>query len=143
MFLGEYERSLDAKGRIVIPTEYREGLGENPVISKALGGCLAIYPNEVFAEVAARAREIAKRGPRERIAAAALASGAVQVTPDKQGRVAIPPNLRRFAELGREIVIVGNFFRVDVWNVEKNRDRDREADRSIVEAPEVLSEIGM
>jgi len=142
MFLGEHEHSLDAKGRIIIPARYREELGEDPVMAKALDGCLAIYPCATFDEVAAQAREIAKRGPRERIAAASLASGAVELTPDKQGRVAIPPSLRRFARLDREIVIAGNFHRVDIWDAERYWERQRLADSAIQDA-EGLSEIGM
>ena len=111
-------------------------------MAKALDGCLAIYPCATFDEVAAQAREIAKRGPRERIAAASLASGAVELTPDKQGRVAIPPSLRRFARLDREIVIAGNFHRVDIWDAERYWERQRLADSAIQDA-EGLSEIGM
>ncbi len=141
MFLGEDEHSLDGKGRVIIPVRHREELGENPVMAKGLDGCLSIYPQETFLEVAAQAREISRRGPRERVAASGFAAGAVELSPDKQGRVAIPPNLRRYAELEREIVIAGNFHRVDLWSAETYWARQKISDSAMRQA-DGLSEIG-
>ncbi len=141
MFLGEDEHSLDGKGRIIIPVRHREELGEKPVMAKGLDGCLAIYPNEVFQEVAAQAREIGKRGELERVAASGLAAGAIELAPDKQGRVAIPPPMRRYAELDRDVVIAGNFHRVDIWRAETYWERQRIAEKALREA-HGLSEIG-
>ncbi|MCZ7536439.1 MAG: division/cell wall cluster transcriptional repressor MraZ [Acidimicrobiia bacterium] len=141
MFLGEDEHSLDGKGRIIIPVRHREELGERPVMAKGLDGCLSIYPNETFVEVAQQAREIGRRGPHERVASAGFAAGAVELTPDKQGRVAVPPHLRRYAELDKEIVIAGNFHRVDIWNAEAYAERQQIADDAMRRA-DGLAEIG-
>ena len=142
MFLGEYLHSLDAKGRVIVPARHRELLGEEAVMAKALDGCLAIYTKETFLEVAAQAREIAKRGARERQAARVLFAGATEVVPDKQGRVAIPPNLREYADLDREVIVAGNYHRVELWDARKFRERQREGDLSMLDA-EGVAEIGM
>ena len=90
MFLGEYEHSLDAKGRVILPAKFRDQLEGGAVMAKALDGCLAVYPVEEFQRVAANLQEARARGATERQAARTYFSGAVEITPDKQGRVAIP-----------------------------------------------------
>ena len=101
MFLGEAQHSLDVKGRVILPADYRDQLARGAVVSKGLDGCLWVYPREEFEQMAADLHEKAKRGERERVAARALFGGAKEVVPDKQGRVAIPQALREYAELER------------------------------------------
>ena len=99
MFLGEYQHSLDAKGRVILPARFRDQLEGGAVMAKALDGCLAVYPVEEFHRVAANLREARARGATERQAARTYFAGAVEITPDKQGRVAVPAHVRTFAEL--------------------------------------------
>jgi MraZ protein len=142
MFLGEHQHSLDAKGRVILPARFRDQLEHGAVMAKALDGCLAVYPMEEFQRVAEKARELAQRGPRERQAARALAAGAVEIVPDKQGRVAIPPNLREFAQLQRDVIVAGMFHRIEIWDAQRFRELDREGDASILSAEE-LPDLGM
>jgi MraZ protein len=137
VFLGEHQHSLDAKGRVILPARFRDQLAEGAVMAKALDGCLAVYPAEEFQQVAAKAREFAQRGPRERQAARALAAGAVEIVPDKQGRVAVPQNLRDFAGLTREVIVAGMFNRIEIWDAQRFRELDREGDASILSATEI------
>src|SRR5215210_7265772 len=104
MFLGEFQHAVDPKGRVILPSRFRDGLGEGGYLAKQLDGCLAIWTPEEFETVAAEMREKARRGPTERNAARSFFSGAVDVAPDRQGRIAIPPHLREFAGLEREVV---------------------------------------
>ena len=69
MFLGEHQHSLDAKGRVILPARFRDQLEGGAVMAKALDGCLAVYPNAEFAQVAARLNDARNRGARERQAA--------------------------------------------------------------------------
>ena len=94
MFLGEHQHSLDAKGRVILPARFRDQLEGGAVMAKALDGCLAVYPVEEFQRVAANLREKRARGATERQAARSYFSGAVEIAPDKQGRVAVPQHLR-------------------------------------------------
>src|SRR3979411_1511132 len=103
MFLGELQDSLAAKGRVILPARFRDQLEGGAVMARALDGCLAVYPVEEFQRVANTLQEARARGGRERRAARSYFSGAVEITPDKQGRVAIPTQLRAFAKLEREV----------------------------------------
>lgn len=143
MFLGEYEHSLDAKGRVILPARIRDHLGSDEVvISKALGGCLAVYTPEQFEEVAARTWETAKRGPREQQAARALFAGASLESIDKQGRISIPAKLREFAHLDKDVVVAGMYRRIEIWDPERYRATGQAGDLEILEADSV-PDLGM
>src|SRR2546429_1879809 len=109
MFLGEHQHSLDAKGRVILPARFREQLEGGAVMARALDGCLAVYPVAEFDRVARKLREARERGARERQAARTFFAGAVEITPDKQGRVAVPQHLREDALLDREAMVAGGF----------------------------------
>ena len=132
MFLGEHQHSLDAKGRVILPARFRDQLEGGAVMAKALDGCLAVYPVDEFERVAANLREKRARGATERQAARSYFSGAVEITPDKQGRVAVPQHLRTFANLEREVIVAGNFDHIEIWNAETFGTRDQEGSASIV-----------
>ena len=132
MFLGEYQHSLDAKGRVILPARFRDQLEGGAVMAKALDGCLAVYPVEEFHRVAANLREARARGATERQAARTYFAGAVEITPDKQGRVAVPLHLRTFAQLDRDVTVAGNFDHIEIWNAESFSQRDQAGSASIV-----------
>ena len=125
MFLGEFQHSLDTKGRVILPARYRDQLAEGAYVTKGRGGCLSVFTPEEFEDVASQVREQSKRGPKELNAARVFFSGALEVKPDKQGRVALPQNLREYAGLGRDVVVAGVFSRIEIWD----RDRWLELDR--------------
>jgi len=132
MFLGEHQHSLDAKGRVILPARFRDQLEGGAVMAKALDGCLAVYPVDEFERVAANLREKRARGATERQAARSYFSGAVEITPDKQGRVAVPQHLRTFANLEREVIVAGNFDHIEIWDAQTFQHRDQEGSASIV-----------
>jgi MraZ protein len=132
MFLGEHQHSLDAKGRVILPARFRDQLEGGAVMAKALDGCLAVYPVDEFERVAANLREARARGATERQAARTYFAGAVEIAPDKQGRVAVPGHLRTFANLEREVIVAGNFDHIEIWNAEAFSRRDQEGSASIV-----------
>lgn len=142
MFLGEYQHSLDAKGRVILPRKFRAVLEGGAVMAKALDGCLAVYPAEEFEQVAERVRTKALEGQTERQAARSFFAGAVDVTPDKQGRVAVPATLREFAGLERDVVVVGNLHHVEIWDAERWREADRVGAEAIQSADQ-LSTLGL
>jgi transcriptional regulator MraZ len=125
MFLGEFQHSLDIKGRVILPARYRDQLAEGAYVTKGRGGCLSVFTAEDFEVVASEVREQSKQGATQLNAARAFFSGAQEVRPDKQGRVALPQNLRDYAGLTREVVVAGVFSRIEIWD----RDRWLELDR--------------
>jgi MraZ protein len=137
MFLGEYQHSLDAKGRVILPARFREALAAGAVIAKALDGCLAVDPREEFGKVAENVRAMAQQGTTERQAARSFFAGAAEVVPDKQGRVAVPQTLRDFAGLERDVVVVGQLAHVEIWDAQRWRDADRVGAAAIAAADEL------
>ncbi len=127
MFLGEFQHSLDAKGRIILPAKFRGQLEGGAVMAQALDKCLAVYPRAEFEDrVAAKLKEVRERGPRERAAVMSYAAGAQEFSLDAQGRVAVPARLREYAALDREIVVAGGIDHVQIWDAERFRTRDAE-----------------
>src|SRR4029078_9943716 len=98
-FWGRPQHSLDPKARVILPARFRDQLEGGAVMARALDGCLSVYPLEEFERVAAKLIAARERGPRERQPARSVFTGAVDFTPDKQGRVAIPTHLREYAGL--------------------------------------------
>lgn len=125
MFLGEHQHSLDSKGRVILPAKFRDQLFGGAVVCKGIDGCLFVYTKEEFESVAENARERAKNSERERQAARSLFAGASEVVPDKQGRIPIPSPLREYAGLGGEVVLAGVFSRIEIWDTDRWRERER------------------
>lgn len=133
MFVGEFQHSLDAKGRVILPARFRDQLEGGGYMARALDECLAVYPLAEFDRVARKLREARERGPRERQAARAFFTGAVEITPDKQGRVAVPQHLREYAHLDRDVYIVGYDDHIEIWDAEKFRAHEADGIAALVE----------
>lgn len=117
MLIGEYQHSLDPKGRVNFPVKLREGLGAQFILTKGLDNCLFVYSAEEWAalEEKIRALPMSKSRGVQRF----FFAGAAEVEPDKQGRVLIPNNLREYAGLTKDIMIIGASVRAEIW------DKDR------------------
>ena len=116
MFLGTHTPKLDEKGRLILPAKYRDELADGLVITRFQERCLAIWPIKAFVEVTQTVRNASSSQQQVRDYQRMLASGASDETPDKQGRVTIPPHLRAYAGLETRCVVVGAIDRVEVWN---------------------------
>ena len=114
-FLGTHTPKLDEKGRLFLPAKFRAELSDGLVITRFQERCLAIWPLKTFDEMASQARG-ASTSQSVRDYQRMLASGASDDTPDKQGRITIPPHLRMYAGLDKECVVVGALDRVEVWD---------------------------
>ncbi|MBC7224735.1 MAG: division/cell wall cluster transcriptional repressor MraZ [Anaerolineae bacterium] len=119
MFLGEFEHSVDEKGRLIIPAKFRSGLAEGMVITRGLDACLWVFPPEEWAPLAERISSLPVTNVSFRDFARLMFAGAAEVVPDAQGRVLIPAYLRRYAQLDGDVVIIGLNRRLEIWN----RDR--------------------
>jgi MraZ protein len=120
MFLGEYRHSLDEKGRVTLPAAFREQLREGAVMTRDLDGCIAVRTPADFEVRSAEMREQERtRGFEGREQARSFFSGADMKDIDRQGRMAIPQHLRAFADLERDVVIVGVFDRIEIWDLRR------------------------
>ena len=118
MFFGEYEHTIDAKGRVIIPARLREALGEQFMITKGLDGCLFVYPMDQWAAFEEKLQALPLNQPSARAFARFFFSGAMEGELDKQGRVMVPPNLREYGKLSKDIVIAGAGTRLEIWDKE-------------------------
>ncbi len=121
MFLGQYAYTIDSKGRVTIPARFREELEETVVVTRGLDRCLAIYPLDVWENIAQKVTALPITDPRGRTLRRIFFADAAQVEPDRQGRVLLPERLRSYAGLAptEEAVIVGLDRFMEVWNPER------------------------
>ncbi len=119
MFMSEYNHTVDAKGRLIIPSKFRELLGEEFVVSKGMDGCLFVYANEDWNAFEQKLTSLPLINKEARKFARFFLAGAAQVELDKQGRILLPANLREFAGLDKDVVLVGVGSRIEIWSKEK------------------------
>ena len=118
MLIGEYEHSIDAKGRLIMPAKLRIDMGEKFIVTKGLDGCLFAYSQSEWANFEEKLKSLPLAQKNARNFVRFFLSGAVECEIDKQGRFLIPSNLREHASLDKEIVIIGVGTRLEIWNRE-------------------------
>lgn len=105
MFMGEYNHTIDAKGRLIIPSKFRELLGEEFVLTKGLDGCLSIYPMDEWNAFEEKLRALPLTNKNARTFTRFFVAGATNCELDKQGRILVPQTLREFAGLEKDVVL--------------------------------------
>ncbi|MDE7312463.1 MAG: division/cell wall cluster transcriptional repressor MraZ [Eubacterium sp.] len=119
MFMGEFNHTIDAKGRLIVPSKFREKLGEEFVVTKGLDDCLFVYPLDEWAHIEEAFRKVPLTNKKARDFVRFFFAGAASCEVDKQGRILLPANLRSYAGLEKEIVSAGVLNRVEIWDKEK------------------------
>ena len=140
MFMSEYNHTVDAKGRLIIPSKFRDVLGEEFVVSKGMDGCLFVYANEDWSVFQEKLTSLPSLTMEEaRLFRRYFLSGAQYVTVDKQGRILMPQDLREFAGLEKDVVLAGVGERIEIWSKEnwESMDADKDMD-DIASAMEAL-----
>ncbi len=115
-FSGEYQHSVDSKGRLAMPVKYREQLGPRFFIARGLDKCLYVYPSEEWALVLQKVKEMPLNQKDSRAYARYFLSGASDVEPDKQGRINLPGGLREYAGLAKDVYVLGVGTRLEIWD---------------------------
>lgn len=141
MLLGEYEHSIDTKGRIAMPAKLREGLGGKFIITKGLDGCLFVYAMDEWQRVEQKLASLPMSRKTARDFTRFLFGGACEGECDKQGRVLLPASLRRYAGLEREAVIVGVGSRAEIWDAAKWQQYNEESAEDVNELAEQLADL--
>ena len=116
MFMCEYNHNVDAKGRLIVPAKFREALGDVFVVCKGLDHCLYVYSNEDWEAFSNQLANLPLTNKDARQFVRFFLSGASQVEVDKQGRILVPPTLRSFAELDKDVVLAGVGHRIEIWS---------------------------
>ena len=136
MFIGEYNHTIDSKGRLIVPSKFREALGDEFVVTKGLDGCLFVYPMEEWTAFTDKLKDLPLTKKDARQFSRFFLAGAASCEVDKQGRILIPSVLREFAGLEKDAVLVGVSSRIEIWsrsNWEKISDVDIEDMDNIAE----------
>jgi len=118
MFMGEYQHSIDDKGRIIIPAKFRDLLGTSFVATRGLDSCIFVYPMDEWGIMEQKLKSLSLMKSDARAFSRFFFSGATECVWDKQGRVNLPINLRQYAKLDKDCVILGVSNRVEIWNKE-------------------------
>lgn len=143
MLLGEYQHSLDSKGRLTIPSRLRDDLGERFVVTKGLDSCLFVYPLEEWNRLEEKLRTLPLSRSDVRSFVRFLFSGAVECELDRQGRILLPGSLREHAYLEKDAYIIGVSTRLEIWDKEKWEQYSQQAAVSFEQAAEQLEELGI
>ena len=143
MFLGEYQHNIDPKGRLIIPSKFRESLGEQFVITKGLDGCLFVYPMDGWHELEDKLKSLPLTQRDARAFARIFFSGASEGELDKQGRVLLPPNLRTYAHITKETMIIGVGTRFEIWDLDTWQQYNQESDKSFEQLAELMGQYGL
>ncbi|GAB3846365.1 division/cell wall cluster transcriptional repressor MraZ [Nesterenkonia populi] len=116
MFLGTHSPRLDEKGRLILPAKYRDQLADGLVLTRGQERCIYVFSAEEFTNVHQQMRKAPLTSRQARDYIRVFLSGASDETPDKQGRITIPPGLREYAGLDREVTVIGAGDRAEIWD---------------------------
>ncbi|NLM39172.1 MAG: division/cell wall cluster transcriptional repressor MraZ [Firmicutes bacterium] len=143
MFMGEYQHTLDAKGRLIVPAKFREELGAGAVLTRGLDHCLFLFPMDEWRllEEKLKTLPLTKAGARQFVRF--LFSGATECELDKQGRIIVPQNLRDYAQIQKDAVIIGVSTRIEIWSKETWEAYVEEAEESYEEIAESIVDLGI
>ena len=140
MFTGEYNHTIDPKGRLIVPAKFREELGETFMITNGNDGCLNIYPQKAW-EAFLEKLQLLTNTEKKRKIVRSFVSKANSVELDKQGRILIPTALRGYAGLEKDVVLAGAIDKIEVWDKKR---WDDETDTDDIDAiTESLAELGL
>lgn len=119
MFIGEYNHTIDAKGRLIIPSKFREVLGDEFVVTKGMDGCLFVFDNPEWQAFEEKLHKLPMIDKGARQFTRFFLAGAASVEVDKQGRILLPAVLRDFAGITKDAVLVGVGSRVEIWSKDR------------------------
>ena len=142
MFMGEFDHTTDPKGRLIVPSKFREELGDTFVVTKGLDGCLLAYAKPEWDRVTTGLRELSLVNKNGRQFIRFFFAGAAEIEMDKQGRILIPEKLREFAGITKDVVSVGADNKLEIWSKDRYEGLETPSD-AMDEITERLSEMGI
>lgn len=143
MFIGEYNHSLDPKNRLIIPAKLREQLGESFVMTKGLDNCLFVYSLDEWRNVEDKLKTLPMTSKDARAFVRFFFAGASECEIDKQGRALVPSNLKEYASIDKDVVIIGVSTRIEIWSLEQWNKFNNDADISYEDVAEKMSQLGI
>ena len=143
MLTGEFNHSIDSKGRLIIPSKLRDSLGEHFVITKGMDGCLFVYPENEWEAFEKKLRTLPLTNKKARDFKRFFLGSAVDGEIDKQGRVLISSSLRTYASLEKEVVLAGVLDKVEIWSKEAWDARTNDIEENIEDIASDMEDLGL
>ena len=143
MLIGEFEHSIDTKGRLVLPAKIKDDLGKEFIVTKGLDGCLFGYSLAEWNKFEEKLKALPLTNKITRDFVRFFLSGAVEEETDKQGRFLLPANLREYASLTKDAVIIGVGTRIEIWDKKRWNEYNSEENLSVDSIAEKMTEIGI
>ena len=143
MLMGEYMHTIDTKGRVIMPADFRTELGETFFVTKGLDNCLFIYGQAEWEALSAKLRQLPLAKPEARAFVRFFFAGARMMECDKQGRFLVPGNLRSYANLKKDVVLTGVMNRAELWDKESWTKYSDEVNPAVTEIAGYLADLGI
>ncbi len=143
MFIGEYNHSIDEKGRLAIPVKFRGDLAKGAVVTRGLDNCLFLYPQKDWETLAEKLSKLPISKANTRAFARLMLAGAMDCEIDKQGRIIVPDYLRKYAGVKKKVVVAGLYNRLELWNEEAWDKYKQGTEKKSGDIAEALGELGV
>lgn len=143
MLIGEYEHSLDVKGRLIMPSKLREDMGEKFIITKGLDSCLFVFSQNEWLKFEEKLKTLPLTNKNARDFVRFFLSGATECEIDKQGRFLVAANLRQYANMEKDVVIIGVGTRLEIWDKERWTNYNSDENISADEIAENMTMLGI
>ena len=143
MFIGEYNHTVDEKGRLAMPVKFRADFKLGAVVTKGLDNCLFIFTKKSWNELAEKLSKLPISQSKSRAFARMMLAGAMDVKIDKQGRIVLPEYLREYAKVNKKSVIAGVYNRLEIWNEEEWKKYKNNIESESTEIANELGDLGI
>jgi MraZ protein len=143
MFIGEFQHSVDEKGRLAIPVKFRRELAKGAVITRGLDNCLFVYTAAAWKKLATKLAALPLSQANSRAFARLMLAGAMGAEIDGQGRAVIPEYLRKYAGIGKEAVVAGLYDRLEIWDAAAWDKYKSETEKNSNDIAERMAELGV
>ena len=143
MFIGEYHHNIDEKGRLAVPSKFRQDLAQGAVVTRGLDSSLFLLPWEEWGKFTDKLSNLPLGQANSRAFTRLMLAGAMEVKLDKQGRFVIPEYLRKYAGIGKTVVVVGVNNRIELWDKEVRAKYTAQTEEDASNIAEQLGEFGI
>lgn len=143
MFIGEYQHTIDEKGRMAIPSKMRRDLGSGAVITRGIDNCLWVFSKKEWTTLAEKLASLPLSDANSRAFSRLMLAGAMEVEFDSQGRALLPGYLREYASLGKNAVIAGLYTRLEIWDAAKWQAYKSKTEKATDEITKHMADLGI
>ncbi len=143
MFIGEYQHSIDQKGRVALPSKMRRDLGSGAVVTRGIDNCLWVFPKNEWQTLAEKLSSLPLSDANSRAFSRLMLAGAMEVEFDSQGRALIPGYLRKYATLKKNVIIAGLYKRLEIWDQEKWQIYKEKTEKATDQITKHMADLGV